>query len=274
MNKAAPWNVRGVGLDSREAAREAARRAGMSLGEWLDSVIAEEAAALGVNAEDIDADDRLEAVTAKLSRLTGAPSRQAKAARARPRVRAARDEQADWRDDDRRYGYGDAGPVAPRRAPPPPPSPAIDPETLLDAAVARMEQHSTTAQRQTHAALESVAARLEDIETHITARRDDSAMQPIQSAIGRLEERMESLSRRPAAPRADPRVEASLRDLTSRLDDVAHMIDRSAAARAKPQADEHIHRLDAKLSSIMTQLSESEKRRASVAATASPPAGL
>ena len=262
MNKAAPWNVRGVGLDSREAAREAARRAGMSLGEWLDSVIAEEAAALGVDAEDINADDRLEAVTAKLSRLTGAPSGQRKAARPRPRLRSAREEAAadDYENEGRRYGYGDAGPVAPRRAPPAP-----DPEALLDSAVDRMEQHAATAQRQTNAALESVAARLEDIETHITARRDDSAIQPIHSAIGRLEERMESLSRRPAPPRADPRVEASLRDLTSRLDEVAHMIDRSASAKAKAP-DEHIHRLDAKLSSIMSQLSESDRLRASIAA--------
>ena len=264
MNKAAPWNVRGVGLDSREAAREAARRAGMSLGEWLDSVIAEEAAALGVDAEDINADDRLEAVTAKLSRLTGAPAGQRKPARTRPRIRAAREEPLhdDYENEGRRYGYSDAGPVAPRRAPPPP---APDPEALLDAAVARMEQHATSAQRQTNAALEGVAARLEDIESHITARRDDTSMQPIQHAIGRLEERMESLSRRPAPPRADPRVEAGLRDLNSRLDEVAHMIDRSASAKAKAP-DEHLHRLDAKLSSIMSQLSDNDRQRASVAA--------
>ena len=269
MNKAAPWNVRGVGRDSREAAREAARRAGMSLGEWLDSVIAEEASALGVDAEDINADDRLEAVTAKLSRLTGAPAAQRKPARAaaRPRIRPARDEQVDDHDiSGRHYGYGDAGPVAPRRSAMPAAPAAADPEALLDAAVARMELHSTTAQRQTHAALENVASRLEDIESHMTARRDDTSMQPIQTAIGRLEERMESLSRRPAPPRADPRVEASLRDLTSRLDEVAHMIDRSAAAKAKAPGDDRMHQLDAKLSSIMSQLSDNESRRSSVAA--------
>ena len=44
MNKAAAWSVRGVGRETREIAEEAARRAGMSLGDWLDEVVAEQAA--------------------------------------------------------------------------------------------------------------------------------------------------------------------------------------------------------------------------------------
>ena len=47
MNKAVPWNIKGVDSDTREAAREAARRSGMSVGEWLNSVIADQAAAAG-----------------------------------------------------------------------------------------------------------------------------------------------------------------------------------------------------------------------------------
>ena len=39
MKSAAAWNVKGVGIDARETAREAARRAGLSVGEWLNSVI-------------------------------------------------------------------------------------------------------------------------------------------------------------------------------------------------------------------------------------------
>jgi localization factor PodJL len=45
MKSGAPWQVSGVTRQTREAAREAARRAGMSVGEWLDSVIAESAQA-------------------------------------------------------------------------------------------------------------------------------------------------------------------------------------------------------------------------------------
>ena len=44
MNKAVPWRIKGVGFDARAAAIEAARRSGMSLGEWLNAVIADQAA--------------------------------------------------------------------------------------------------------------------------------------------------------------------------------------------------------------------------------------
>lgn len=275
MNKAAPWNVRGVGLDTREAAREAARRAGLSLGDWLDQVIAEEANTLGIEAEDIDADDRLEAVTAKLARMNGdapAPRKAARSASARPRPGAERPAPRDiaarhtFETDEpasaRPFSYGDAGPIPARRGA----AREVDAEALLDAAIARMESSGKLAQRQTAAALESVSARLGEIETHITARRDDTTILPIKSALGRLEERLDSLSRRPAPPRADPRVEASLRDLTERLDEVAEKIDRSAAPKPNDQDAAHFQRLETKLASLITHLSDSEQRRNTVAA--------
>jgi localization factor PodJL len=43
MRHTIPWSVKGVDQDAREAAKEAARRAGMSLGEWLNTAIAEQA---------------------------------------------------------------------------------------------------------------------------------------------------------------------------------------------------------------------------------------
>ena len=44
MRKAAAWNVMGVERSTQAAAEEAARKAGMSLAEWLDEVVAEQAA--------------------------------------------------------------------------------------------------------------------------------------------------------------------------------------------------------------------------------------
>jgi localization factor PodJL len=70
MNKAAAWSVRGVGRETREIAEEAARRAGMSLGDWLDEVVAEQAAEQGVSADDWDEDDKLDAIGDRLSRLS------------------------------------------------------------------------------------------------------------------------------------------------------------------------------------------------------------
>ena len=39
MKSGGPWNLRGLRPEAREAARAAARRSGMSVGEWLNSVI-------------------------------------------------------------------------------------------------------------------------------------------------------------------------------------------------------------------------------------------
>ena len=40
MKSGGPWNLRGLRPEAREAARDAARRSGMSVGEWLNTVIA------------------------------------------------------------------------------------------------------------------------------------------------------------------------------------------------------------------------------------------
>jgi localization factor PodJL len=68
MATSLPWNVKGVDPRTRDAARAAARRAGMSLGEWLDSVIRDEAAD-NIEAETNAAADELEALSERLSRL-------------------------------------------------------------------------------------------------------------------------------------------------------------------------------------------------------------
>ncbi|NMD08396.1 MAG: hypothetical protein GYA66_10520, partial [Phyllobacteriaceae bacterium] len=43
MKPGLPWSVKGIEPDAREAAKLAARRSGMTLGEWLNSTIMEQA---------------------------------------------------------------------------------------------------------------------------------------------------------------------------------------------------------------------------------------
>ena len=43
MKFGVPWSVKGIRPEARETAREAARRSGMSLGDWLNSVILQQA---------------------------------------------------------------------------------------------------------------------------------------------------------------------------------------------------------------------------------------
>jgi localization factor PodJL len=56
MTSGVPWQVEDIPQQAREAAREAARRSGMSVGEWLDSVISDRAKHEG--GEAFDDDDR------------------------------------------------------------------------------------------------------------------------------------------------------------------------------------------------------------------------
>src|SRR5260370_28980905 len=46
--RSVPWHVKGVDRDAQETAREAARRPGVWVGEWLNSSIHDRAAAAGV----------------------------------------------------------------------------------------------------------------------------------------------------------------------------------------------------------------------------------
>jgi localization factor PodJL len=39
MKSGGPWNLRGLRPEAREAVRTAARRSGVSVGEWLNDVI-------------------------------------------------------------------------------------------------------------------------------------------------------------------------------------------------------------------------------------------
>jgi localization factor PodJL len=76
------WNIAGVGRRTRDAAVEAARRAGMRLDDWLDEAIADYAGLDHEASHDNQAeDDRLDAAAGRLERI----------ARRNDRARAARE---------------------------------------------------------------------------------------------------------------------------------------------------------------------------------------
>jgi len=52
MKPGIPWSVKGIDSDAREAAKDAARRRGMTLGAWLNTVIREQAEAPGAQGPD------------------------------------------------------------------------------------------------------------------------------------------------------------------------------------------------------------------------------
>ena len=266
MNKAVPWNIKGVDSDTREAAREAARRSGMSVGEWLNSVIADQAAAAGVDVEDMDDEERLEAVAARLSRRTPRLVRrddrdEEAVSRRRPSIRAreTRDE-----DDD-----------APRR------SARGGSEDVLKSAFRVLERDSRRQGERTVEAISNVARRLEDIETRLSAdrdrrvvarlprddeddmpRRDDirrrrderpssEFMNEARRAYERSDERpgdddqrhVEERDRRPR-DRAASGAEASLRDLERKIAAMNERVETKPKAEPKPEAETDLARIE------------------------------
>jgi localization factor PodJL len=90
MTSGVPWQVEGVGAEARETAREAARRSGMSVGEWLDSVISDQGRdetshAPPGHGEITDVKERLDQVGRRLEELSRL---NAGAAYLRPNLRA------------------------------------------------------------------------------------------------------------------------------------------------------------------------------------------
>ncbi len=81
MRFGVPWSVKGIRPEARETAREAARRSGVSLGEWLNSVIIDQAAQEGVQALSLvdeasdggaiaTVNERLDNLTRRIEQLT------------------------------------------------------------------------------------------------------------------------------------------------------------------------------------------------------------
>jgi localization factor PodJL len=82
--RTAPWQVKGIDPEARVTAHEAARRSGMSVGQWLNSVIRDQAAVEGVPHPQDEAvpydhageglasiNDRLDDLSRQLDRLAG-----------------------------------------------------------------------------------------------------------------------------------------------------------------------------------------------------------
>ncbi|MGA2041879.1 MAG: hypothetical protein ABSG83_00750 [Roseiarcus sp.] len=281
MNRAAAWSVRGVGRDTRDAAQQAARRAGMSLGEWLDEVIADQAAEQGVNPEDFDEDERLDAIGDRLSGLSrrGEPfegrwRRERDPPRARPRDRGAaaddlpRAEQL--LDEAIRRFEGRAARTEARTA------------RALDS-VASLFERSQGGRREERAALHEVVGRLESLEDRIARQQAEREASSKRSGSRDLHAARAIEARTPRAPDpvADPleRAEAggrrerqSLQDVVGRLEGLEERITRQQADRREPESrpdgrgpprtDEGADSIGARIDELSRRVGASDRSRA------------
>lgn len=165
MKFGVPWSVKGIRPDVRETAREAARRSGMSLGEWLNSVILQQAEDEGLhpgqdNRDDDDSySDELAGVHRRLDEITRRINQFTRSAAHAPRQN--RDDQPDRiaeliaRLDRRLEQFVNAARPAPApmayapapAAPPAMPAPPLVPNVQLPPALDRAIAEITARQR-------------------------------------------------------------------------------------------------------------------------------
>ncbi len=179
MAQSLPWSVKGIDANTREAAREAARRAGMSVSEWLESLIREEArktytdAARPVGTSDHDAIET--DIAARLRRLSQSGSGAA--------LDRAIEQQAADRGSDRSLGTN------------------RNLDVLLSHA-AQLELRTRDAETKTTSALESIVGWIEKAESRMAAAeraaadRQDRATSVIADAIKTVSSRVADVERR------------------------------------------------------------------------------
>jgi localization factor PodJL len=183
MNGAAAWNVRDLAGETRAFAEEAARRAGVSLSDWLEEAVADKAAEQGVEPDDLGPDDRLDAISERISRLSPRDDGSGDDLRARARFEPRR------RDDP-----GSVRPEA-RRA-----------DEWLDAAIAKLESRAERREARAVRAFESVARWIERSQADHGEQR--AALKAVAEKLDAIDQRAgrgpsqpaEALSRRESPP--------------------------------------------------------------------------
>ncbi len=282
MNKAAPWSIKGVDFDAREAAREAAEREGLTLGEWLNDIISDRAAEIGASTEDFNDDDRLNAVSARLARLRDGGDRAKRRGarrpardvdetenenenenevdgRQRPRraksvSRPARDREVSWRESDETEALlENAIKAFESRA-----SRSQEKTARALAEVAELIQSSNSRSEREGQTLKSISRRLAEIENRVARGGDDQAYRPIRGALSRLEDRLETLSKRSeAAPD-----QSGLRDIDAKLSEIAEQLDRKPPERVTAVEDDRLARIESKIAALAAQMEKSAQTQA------------
>ncbi|MCP8940004.1 hypothetical protein NK718_15870 [Alsobacter sp. SYSU M60028] len=242
MKQGVPWSVKGVGPDARDAAKEAARRAGMTLGEWLNTMIARKA----VETHDPAAGDTLSKLIERLepTRPAAPPAPadveariEAATAEGRRRVEAVEEKTAAALKS--LMGWVERS------------------DTLLRhdiGGVAAAQERMTSAVRE---ALALVVARLDAVE-----RRADSTGESalLREAFAALEARLDTLDAQARAGELPPRLADNLADLERRLTALAGRID----AERPPSAAS-----PAALDAVLARLPDPQEAEARDARTAS-----
>lgn len=251
MATSLPWSVKGVDPRTRDAAKAAARRAGMTLGEWLDNKIREEAGESEGVLHDVEERD-ITALSERLARLS----------------------------------QGGMQTAAPPQAAPIRPDPARERIDAFITQAAMAERLTRDSNVRTASALDSIAQWMERTESRLsqgersTAERQERTTSVIADSIKAMGERLaeierksEEVARRPALQPARPVVlsreglAAAVSDIRSRqraLDDGARTpaFERPAAAPTLANLRDDLRQLSDRMAPVQPAIRAEDQRAA------------
>ena len=254
MKLGVPWSVKGIRPEARETAKEAARRSGMSLGDWLNTIIIQQAEEEGVQAPSIDDDDdgdeistvhhRLDEITRRIETL----GRSGPEAYAPKRSRQEPDQLAELigRLDRRLDQFAKVSPPSPSSmAPPPPPpmAPPVMPSTRLPPSLDRAVAEISARQRMLNGNTASVAGRMPAPDPRLQTQGALAVAAPVM-----------------AAPASAP-MPLPVQDLSG-LEDQLRNITNQIETLRKPGVEQAINALRDELGEIGRTLNDAMPRRA------------
>ncbi|HEV7260081.1 MAG TPA: hypothetical protein VGN82_20015 [Bosea sp. (in: a-proteobacteria)] len=248
MANSLPWSVKGVDPRTRDAAKAAARRAGMTLGEWLDHKLGEEAPADPAPPEQLD----IAALSERLARLS--------------------------------QGQMDTAPQQPVSVQQSAASPSRSEIDAVLTQAASLERLTRESSAKTVGALDSIARWIENTENRMSsgeraaAERQDRATSVIAEAIKTMGERIADIERRsqeakqaPARAEQAPRLAFSRDGLAAAVTDIRsrqRMLDEEEAA---PAVARRPAMAESRISALRDDLRELSARITPVAARPAAP---
>ncbi len=246
MATSLPWSVKGVDPRTRDAAKAAARRAGMTLGEWLDHKLREETPSEPSPPEQLD----IAALSERLARLSQG--------------------QMDTAPQQAAHGHREAD------------QPSRSEIEALIAQASQVERMTRESSAKTVGALDSIARWIETAEKRMSsgeraaAERQDRATSVIAEAIKTMGDRLAEFERRAAEParsgaRTDPapRLAFSREGLAAAVTDIRtrqRMLDQDEAAPIQPAGGP-----ESRISALRNDLRELSARLAPVTARTERP---
>ena len=261
MKPGIPWSVKGIDTEAREAAKHAARRSGMTLGEWLNTVIREQAddveppRPVQRNAVS-DIQSKLDHLSEQLTRMANrdqdtAAGRYYERSRSAPAGHSLADILARVESGERQaaenfahFGerldtLGDRFAKGVERFPQNPED--VPGYRSLETAVRNIVDHIEVSERKTRDTLKAVQERLNDVAYAATAPIDSDHLLVDAPVITRLENRIADLASRVTGHEATAQeelrklVQGEFGKLAQRIDSVKQASE-SSAQRAQSQA--------------------------------------